>query len=228
MEKISISNSIETGPESELYKRIRVQFGHIFDEFSEPEERIGAIKKVIEEFFRNFDKEILSEKKAEETINNLQACGDIPEKELFLDAVMKALGPVLKIRESHADKFEEAQARAMNESGGFVEINRLLSYEKIGSEIQLHAPAGRTVGNKLGLYREGMRKLAEIVEKDPEVEKITAMSHLVAKHPGLFTAVGFGVYEISDEIRQKHFIHEDREIKVAEIDREKFLKRFLK
>jgi len=134
----------------------------------------------------------------------------------------------LDIRELHADKFEEAQARYMNESGGFTEINRLLSYEKSGSVIYIHAPAGKTVDNKITLYREGMRRLAEIVEKDPEVEKITTISYLVAEHPGLFTTIGFEVGEVSDEIRQQNFVSEEHGIKRAEISREKFLKRFLK
>ncbi len=43
MEKIPISNSIETGPESELYKRARVQFSSLFDDVSDPKERMDAI-----------------------------------------------------------------------------------------------------------------------------------------------------------------------------------------
>lgn len=214
--------------ESDLYKRARAQFSSFFDEFSDPNERISAIIKRIEPFFQHIDKKILPEEKADEIKNALLACENISDKQQFLDGIMEALKPALEIREAHADKFEEAQARAMNESGGFTEINRLLSYGKSGPIIHIHAPAGESVGNKISLYRDGMKKLAEIVNNDPEIKEITATSYLVASHPGLFTRAGFKVEDVSDEFRQEHFAGEEREIKIAKIDREEFLRRFLK
>lgn len=214
--------------ESDLYKRARAQFGRFFDEFSDPNERINAIIKRIEPFFQHIDKKILSEENANNIRNALLACENISDKQQFLDEIMAALRPAIEIREAHADKFEYAQARAMNESGGFTEINRLLSYGKHKHMIHIHAPAGETVDNKISLYREGMRKLAEIVDNDPEIKEITATSYLVASHLGLFTRAGFTVEDISDEFRQEHFVGEKREIKIAKIDREEFLRRFLK
>lgn len=214
--------------ESDLYKRARAQFSSFFDEFSDPNERINAIIKRIEPFFQHIDKKILPEEKADEIKNALLACENISDKQQFLDEIMEALKPALEIREAHSDKFEEAQARAMNESGGFTEINRLLSYGKHKHIIHIHAPAGETVGNKISLYRDGMKKLAEIVNNDPEIKEITATSYLVASHPGLFTRAGFKVEDVSDEFRQEHFAGEEREIKIAKIDREEFLRRFLK
>jgi len=214
--------------ESDLYKRARAQFSSFFDEFSDPNERINVIIKRIEPFFQHIDKKILPEEKADEIKNALLACENISDKQQFLDEIMGALKPTLEIREAHADKFEEAQARAMNESGGFTEINRLLSYGKHKHIIHIHAPAGETVGNKISLYRDGMKKLAEIVNNDPEIKEITATSYLVASHPGLFTRAGFKVEDVSDEFCQEHFPGEEREIKIAKIDREEFLRRFLK
>jgi hypothetical protein len=214
--------------ESDLYKQARTQLGSFFDEFSDRAERTKAMIKKIEPFFQHIDKKILPEEKVNEIKVALSACENTSNKQQFLDEIMKVLKPVLKIREMYPDKFEEARAHAMNESLGFTEINRLLSYGKHKHIIHIHALAGETVKNKITLYREGMRKLAEIINNDSEINEITATSHLVATHPGLFTGAGFKVEDISDEFRQEHFANEEREIKIAKINREEFLRRFLK
>lgn len=112
----------------------------------------------MELFFKHIDKKILPEEKINEIKTALLTYKNTSEKQQFLDEIMKALKPVLDLREANADKFEEAQARAMNESGGFIEINRLLSYGKSGPIIHIHAPAGETINNKITLYREGKSK----------------------------------------------------------------------
>jgi hypothetical protein len=218
----------EIQPESDMSKRTRAQLDSFFDEYKDPKARMEEILKKIKPFFKHIDKKILPAEKADEIIAALSACENLSDKQQFLDKIMEALRPVLDIRQAHADEFEDAQARAMNEAGGFTEINRLLSYGKYKHIIHMHAPAGETVGNKITLYRDGMRKLAEIINNDPEIKEITATSPLVAAHPGLFTRAGFKVEEVSDEFRQQHFSGEEREIKKAIIDREEFLRRFLK
>lgn len=214
--------------ESDLYNRARTQLSNIFDEFNDPSEKISSILKMVEPFFKHIDKKILPKEKTDTIMAAISACENISDKKQFLDEIMEALKPALEIREMHADKFEEAQVQAMNEANGFTEINRLLSYGKSGSIIHIHAPFGETVDNKITTYRDGMKKLAEIVNKDPEIKEITATSHLVASHPGLFTKIGFKVEEVSDEFRQEHFSGEKREIKIAKIGREEFLEKFSK
>lgn len=218
----------EDREQSDLHKRARRQFANIFDKLNDPNERMTEILERVEPFFQYIDKTVFSEEKADEVRASLSACKDISDKEQFLDKVMEVLEPFLKIREIYPDKFEEAQARAMNQSGGFTEINRLLSYGKSGPVVHIHAPAGMSVGNKITLYREGLRKLAEVVNNDPEIKEINATSFLVADHQSLFRRAGFNIEDVSDEFRREHFNGEEREIKMAKIDREEFLKRFLK
>jgi len=226
-EKASLDVNPLAEQESKIYKRARADLGVICEEFEDPRERLSEIMKKIEPFFQYIDKKILSNEKIEEIRNNLGSCSSVQDKEEFLNLAMKALKPAIDVRKAHADEFEEAQAKAMNEAGGFTEINRLLSYGKSGPIIHIHAPAGETVGKKLTLYREGMRKLAEIISDDPEVQKITATSLLVAQHPGLFAKAGFKIEEVAEDFKNEHFAGEEREIKMATINRE-FLQRFLK
>ena len=214
--------------ESDLYKRTRTGMNVLCEQYDDPKERTAEILRKVEPFFWHIDKKILPEDRVKELQNSLDACSLIQDKNEHLETVMKTLKPILELKEEHADKFEDAQAKAMNEACGFTEINRLLSYGKYKSTIHIHAPAGETVSNKLGLYRDAMKKLADIINSDPEVQEITATSYLVAKHPGLFTRFGFKVEDITDEFRQEHFAGEEREIKRASISREEFLNKFLK
>lgn len=214
--------------ESELTKRARTGLEALYENFTDPKERTEEIIRKMEPFFQHFDKEILPDDKIEEFKKNIDALSLIQDKDEYLDIVMKTLKPILDLRDKHADKFENAQAKAMNETHNFTEINRLISYGKSGPMIHIHAPAGETVSNKFGLYRDGMKKLAEIVDSDPEIQEITATSTIVAEHPGLFTRIGFKVEDINEEFRNKYFAGEQREIKRASISREEFLNRFLK
>jgi len=226
--KLGRESKKEELQEPEIYGRARIQFGYLYNEFKDPKERMSKIMERIESFFRYIDKNVLSVEKINETRQALQACTDISDRESFLDAVIESLRSVLDIMAVHPDKFEEAQAKSMDEAGGFTEINRLLSYGKSGEVIHIHARAGKTVGKKITLYREGFKRLADIVNNDPEIEVITATSTLVAEYPGLFTRAGFSIEDVSDEIREQHFGDEERKIKMATIGREGFLKIFLK
>ncbi len=220
--------SLNTPEESDFYKRVKNGVKALCEEYDNPEERIDKIMEKLTPFFKNIDKNILNDNQIEQIKQNIEATSLIKNKDEFLEILMKALKPIIDLKEKTPDKFEEAEAKAMNEASGFTEINRLLSYGKYKSTIHIHAPAGETVSGKLGLYREGMAKLAEIVNNDPDVQTITATSYLVAEHPGLFTRMGFKVEDISDELRERNFKGETRKIKKAWISREEFLRRFLK
>lgn len=214
--------------ESDIYKSARRVMKVIFEKYDKPEERREEIVKKVEPFFSYLDKEILPDHILDEIKIEIDAHVFIPDKKEFLEAMIKTLKPILDLKEKYPRKFEDAQAKAMNELGGLTEINRLLSYEKYKSTIQIHAPAGKTIDNKLGLYREGMRKLAEIVNKDPEVKQIETTSSLVAEHQGLFIRIGFKVEKVTEEFKREHFAGEEGEVKRASISREEFLNRFFK
>jgi hypothetical protein len=213
---------------SDLYKHTRAEFSNLFDKYSDPKERVDTMLKEIEPLFKHIDKKIIPEDDVKKIKTTLLACESTSEKQQFLDEVMLAMKPFLDLKETNLEEFEEAQALTMNERGGFTEINRLLSYGKDKNIIHFHAPAGKAVDNKITLYRSGLRKLAGIVNDDPEIKEITATSPLVASHPGLFTGAGFKIEDVSDEFKQEHFAGDERETKKASIDREEFLKRFLK
>ncbi len=213
--------------EKNLYERARESLETIFDESQDNKERIERLLKKLEIFSRNMDEEILSKEEVDRINSALLECEDISDKKQFLDKVMVILKPILEIKERHPDKVEEAQTQSINEEGGYMELNRLVSYGRSGNIVHIHASPGRTVENKITLYRQAMKDLARIVDDDPGIEEIIATSHIVAEHPGIFTRAGFKVGELSDELKRRHFMGEEREVKIARIDREDFLRRFL-
>ncbi|MEK7648383.1 MAG: hypothetical protein AAB400_00505 [Patescibacteria group bacterium] len=227
-EKRKSGSGRESAKEDPFLKQAQVGISAICDQFNNSEDRVKEIINKLDPFFEWVDKSLLSKGQISEIKRSLLQCAAIHNKKKFLGAVITVLQPAMEIRKAHAAEFEEAHAKAMNESEGFTEINRLLSYGKSSDLIHIHASLGKTVENKLSLYRSGLRKLAEIIDRDPDIRRITATSPLVAQHPGLFTIAGFAVEDISDDVRMLHFKNEKQEIKRASISREDFLKKFLK
>jgi hypothetical protein len=211
----------------ETKKNIEKWIGGVFVEYQNPEERINAILERMDAFFKHLKKDLISEEQIKIMRENVESLVNIEEIDGFTKEVLKILDPIIKTWGEYAKEFEEAQARSMNETHKFVEINRLLSYGKSGSIIHIHAPHGSTVENKITLYREGLRKLAEIVNLDSEVKEINATSKLVDDHPSLFERAGFNIIDIPEDLKREHFPDDDIK-KSATISRDEFLRRWLK
>ena len=77
------------------------------------------------------------------------------------------------------------------------------------------------------LVVEGLRDLADIVQKDENIQKITAESWIVGKSSKIMEKLGFQISsEEGRKVTDKRELGE--EIKKAEISREDFLKKYLK
>ncbi len=227
-----ITNSIplekEHLNETNAHKQAREGFAMIYENSSDPHKRLSDIMKHIDPFFTYIDKAILPQEKIDNIKTKLQMSLSIENKDEFANFITKTIEPLIDIKNNNRAEFEKAHAQAMNESRGFIEINRLLSYGKSGSIIHIHAPAGKTVDNKITLYRDGMTKLAEVVHNDSEIKNITATSYIVAEHPGLFKRAGFTIGDVTKEFKEEHYYNEKATIKKATISREDFLQRFYK
>jgi hypothetical protein len=219
--------------ESETYKRMKRGLDLICQQHENPDQRVSEIIKKLDIFFRHIDKKVLPNEKINEIRENLQACALISNKDEFVKLVIKAIKPAIDLKETHADKFEDVQAKIMNETGNFIELNRLVSYGKFSigdnqSIVHLHHTPGETVKYKKSFYIDAMKKLAKIVESDPEVQYITATSWIVGKNPGIFEKAGFKISDLSEEDLRTYHAGDDRKIKRATITRKEFLEKFLK
>lgn len=97
-------------------------------------------------------------------------------------------------------------------------LNRLLSYGVKGDAVHIHAPLAfiDNTDELRSLFSEGLSLLAEKLKNDPkmaDVERVKAISRLVASAPKAFRKAGFRI----DSINYKS------KIGVAEISKEKLL-----
>lgn len=207
--------------------RVASEAIHVFDEHADPKDRIGAIVRGVGDFMSHFDETVLSSAAIDAVLADVRACEDIRDRDGFVEAVVRAVRPVMELRKTHPGLFEDAEAVRMNEGSDFIPLNRLVSYGKTGEIIHIHHVPGKTVSGKRTLYLDAMEKLAVIVSQDPEVKLITATSWIVAEHPKMFELSGFDIGDVSKEVRENHFAKEKRDIKTATIGRDELLRRFL-
>ncbi|MBL7142359.1 MAG: hypothetical protein ISS83_01730 [Candidatus Pacebacteria bacterium] len=190
------------------------------------EEIIEAVKKI----FESVDKEVFPEERLHEIINQLNRYKkeDYSQEE-FLSEAESLLKPVVRLYANNLEKAEEKLVKEFNEQDGFIEINRVVSYGKTGSMIHLHHLPARAISTseRLKLYEVAMKKLATIVNNDPNIEEITATSWIVAKNPELFEGAGFEIEDVKKELKEKHFQDEKRDIKHATMTRKDFLEKYL-
>jgi hypothetical protein len=221
----SNNDTQKLSPEQRRYTRAREHIRSLY-EIRDPHRRSEELMKHLEPLFRHCLMDCaVSEQEIAAIREKILRCEDIRSAEQFADYVMLALQPIFGIAFS---VLEEIQTKVMNEQGGFTEINRLFSYGKSGSTIHIHASFGESVEKKISLYRDGMRRLAQIVNGDPDIEEITATSWIVARHPRMFEGWGFTIEDVSASFRKQHFGRDTREVKRATIRRDEFLRRFLK
>ena len=200
---------------------------NVFDEYPESGKRIDEMIALVGWFCMNLKSDVFAESSVNEILSEIRAAGESSGRYAFAGAMVRAFRPYLEARDCHPIEFEEAEAKRMNESNGFIELNRLVSYQKKNDTIHLHNVPGKTVPNKKGLYLDAMRKLAVIVDLDKEVERVMATSWVVGEHQRLFELAGFSVGEAPSEIVERFFSGSDQKIMTAVIDREELLKRYL-
>jgi hypothetical protein len=208
-------------PTLEIPQDMKLYIEKIYDDHPALNMDIVVLISILESFFRHIDREIISEDQIEKIREDIAHCKVIKDREKFLQQIFNCLQPLIVLRSMYPKQFEKAQSAANNEDQGYVELNRLVTYEKIGNIIHLHHSQAKTIGPDRNLYTEAMRKLAHIVFNDKAIQSIEANSWIVSKAPKLFELNGFSVQKTGrrdDEGREEGF---------AVISRQQFLDRFL-
>jgi hypothetical protein len=213
------SKDVENEQEKEreqLYDSAKMKINALFYSHENGRESVDALKAEIDkaEFLENKDAIKME----------LEKCADIKTKKEFIESVFKILKPVIDLKIEKPEIFiGEGEA-----SQEFVKINELLSYVIVGNIIDIHMLPEEKVENLPLKFKEGLQKLAEIVDKNKDIETIEARSWINAEHPNFMKRFGFTIDgEISEEIRLKYFPREKRKISDAHMSRNDFLKRYL-
>lgn len=223
----SFPKTIESEEQPKAYTEIKQKLEAICQTYSSPADRVDLILNKVKLLLRHIDHSIVSEEQAQTVCDKIEASVIIENQAEFVISLLDALKPIIDLKIKDFGEFEKSQIEAINDAHGWNKLNQLLSYGKSGPTIHLHVPAGESVSNKRDQYYEGLAKLAEIIEKDPEIQRVEATSFIVAKHPGLFVRDNFIISEVTKEFKQKYFPGEIKEIKRASISREDFLNKFL-
>jgi hypothetical protein len=177
--------------------------------------------------------ELMSRTTIQRIRNELLYCTGLENKKLFINTILPILQPIWDLKKSHPREYEEAEAKISKKELGYIELNRLVTYEKVGDVIKIHHSKAHTIGPKLKLYISAMQDLAKVVQADPEVKSIEGVSWIVYKIPALFTKYGFKVEKLPkysvDSLNLQSGNEkdsEDRPIARAVISRDDFLKQF--
>jgi len=146
------------------------------------------------------------------------------------------LEPIVALRINQSKIFEKVQRENTINSNGNLKLSEVLYTslnEQNKNEIFIHlAPAEEFIkengiANLKKEVEKGLAKLAEIVESNKNIEKITATSWIVAKNPLILERLGFTVVgEISEKERMEDFNNEKRPVAKAFIERSDFLARY--
>lgn len=160
-------------------------------------------------------------KNMEEVELQLNACENIENPEEFIQKVVEISEPVINFKVSNPTEYEQLQQKR------YRKINDIFYYEITGEgDDQLNLHVYSAYGkNLVPLMKEGMRKLAEIVQAKKNIKFVNAASWIVASHPRILERLGFEVLgEVDEDTMTKDFPGEDRPVSRAVLSREKLLK----
>lgn len=186
--------------------RKRYSIGRIFDECPDLESRIRNIILTIKPAV--FDSGRVTQESIGNSLLDIVATED---RDKFIEDVFTFLQPLYSLGETLTGQ----------KPLEIISINNAFDYELIsgGRVVNLHLPATNIRGPQLlKLYKEGLTKLAAIINDNPDIIEITADSWIIDKNPGLVERFGFKIKDAPGERVWS---------RTAIISREDFLKKYL-
>jgi hypothetical protein len=180
----------------------------------------------IKEAIRN---DVPTKEVTESAISELEKCDCAAGQKEFREAIFQALKPIADLRVEKPELFEQKEKEDVQNKETFVQVNELFSYEIDKDHIHIHVVPEDRVENVLSKFNEGLQKLTKVVEEHPEIKSVTATSWIVGEYPKIIERFGFTLDgEIDKELREKHFKNEKRKVWMAHMNRDEFIKRYLK
>jgi hypothetical protein len=153
---------------------------------------------------------------------------DDVNKDEFINGVKNRIEPFVMLYSRNFSKMEEGERKLFNEPENFIPLNDVISYGISRDRIHLHHPPAHSISQeeRMRQYIEAFLLLGEVVEKNKDVEEITATSHLLTKSffADMLKEYGFHLEKPSQDLIERHYKGEEREILHASISREDFLK----
>lgn len=212
-------------------EKVRERIADLFAEVPpEPNRR----KKFLDEFLIALFSSVIGEKTI--GLSEILSRFPIDSSETDEDFISAVSGVVMDYFDQNLDPIatEKILREKFIETGKFIPLNEILSYGYYKETVHIHLASAKTIDKeeREQIINEGLQKLARKLKEDPElkdVKKITATSWIVFKMPQVLEVMGFTIDgPIDEETRQRSFSHEKGPVWASHIDREDFLKRYLR
>ena len=195
---------------------VREKIGDIFEAHQNGTERVQDALSKFEPFLKS---ELLG---GESIRAQIEAISAIEDKKEFVEKFVIALKPFFDLWVDNPREFERIERQRFVEKGGYTKVNEILSYGAEGDDVHIHLAPAKALGMEVRRQAiEGLKELAQIVQKDKSIKSISATSWIVAEHPKLMEKFGFTIIE------EEGFTSEGKKIAAATMPREEFLERYL-
>jgi hypothetical protein len=174
-------------------------------------------------------KELLSKEQKEAMQKSMAQALQSQDQQQFITQMTSSIEPLLEIKKQNPQLFEDVQARIFAEMGGFIPLNKRISYGLGRDNAHIHLAPSHAVKEELPLlFLDGMHKLAEIIKKNEKIKEVTGTSWLMATktYGEMMAKLGFEINDVPEEVKKEHFVGETRPMKRAVMDRKNFIKKF--
>lgn len=211
----------EIGKEQEKKKiceMTRSKLSILFKTYLTGEERVEAVDKEMSTLYKFLEN-------SDQISSDIKRCIDIDKKKEFIDAVMTVIEPIIDLRVNKPDAFVPEGVSGPT----YAELNELVSYEIDGDRMHFHMLPEKRVENFPTKFKEGLQKLAKIVSGLEDIRTVEGASFIVASNAKFFERYGFIIDgDADDETKEKYFPSDKRKIWRLHLDRDDFLKKYLK
>jgi len=223
-------DSLREARRFEMQQKADAIAARIFADHHTPDERHQAIMEMLEPALcaRGMGA-FLTEDAAEAIRSRTKEACEQETEEGFSAALKQAVAPFIEIKVTHPKDFEDIEAVETMERQGFTPVNKRISYNVGGGQLQLHlAPSFEVKDEIEALYEDALYRVAEVVKGNPDITRIGGSSWLNATktYSAMKERLGFTIADTSPEVLEEHFQGKDRPVKDAFMSREDFLARY--
>ncbi len=206
-------------------EEVKRSFSRIFDSVEKQKEIDGVVYMI-----EQIPDDKINNK--EEVINGLKTSVEIKSKKDFINHILKVVEPVHIFSLKNPKLFEDMQREHVLEKEENTRLSKVLfcGFDDKRKSAHIHLAVAREFIKEFGIkafireVTDGLRKLAEIIKDNNEVNEVTATSWIVKEHPELMKNLGFTLADKKLELSPSS--DDKRKRRDSFISREDFLSKY--
>jgi hypothetical protein len=207
--KKELQKSHEDIEKEREYVVVKTKIGVIFKTYQKGKERVDSMKENLARIMKLHG--------VENTIGvELDQCANIKDKREFIEQVFKLIKPLVDL----TIKYPELNEKDPLDDFERIQINELLVCHMKKNIAEIHIRPRESLGETIVKLKNGLEILAEIVNKNKDIEMVKGESWIIARHPKIIEKFGFVIDETDGSAIGKT-------TRSAHMTREDFLKKYL-